>query len=131
MEIRDIDARDMDIRDMIVSVARGFYVAGKTEEGHDYEAELYSILLTDSSGRQWGHFKSWLTAEPVEYYDEECGIMYGFTDTRESSFREAQALATKIERQGVICLDHWKELAPRYGSAAYSDPDDYNYACAA
>jgi hypothetical protein len=109
----------MDITKMQVTVAKGFYVAGQTEEGYDYEAESYSVVVIDKFGRQYAHSKTWLTAEPIEEFDEEFGAMYGFTDTREESFLRASCFAELVEKVGSISLEFWTETEPQYGSHAW------------
>jgi hypothetical protein len=109
----------MDISNMKVTVAKGFYVVGTTEEGHNYEAELYSVVVIADDGRQWGHNKTWLTSERVEDFDEEFGTMIGFTDTREESFLRASCFADLVEKVGSISFEFWVELEPQYGSIAW------------
>lgn len=103
----------MSIKDKRVTVAKSFYIAGVTEDGLDYEAECYNVVITAKDGSRWSHDKTWYTAEPTE------DNINGFTDTRETSFGNAQAFANVVEKVGIIGMEYWKSIEPVYGSESY------------
>ena len=97
-------------------VASDLYLAGKTEDGRDFHAELYYVVAEDADGNRWRHETSFRGADPVRHDDG----FWQFGDVRASAQAAAERLVLAIQRKGgAIDLAHWREMRPAYGSAAY------------
>ena len=110
---------NMDIKDMQVTVAKGYYKAGITEDGMDYEAECYTVKVTSKDGKQWLHNKTWFTSFPRTVHMEDGQSFEEFSDTREFDLHQAEAMVRVVEKVGSIGLSYWTETEPMYGSEAY------------
>lgn len=102
--------------ELTFDVNSDLYVAGRTEDGFDFTAEVYFVTATDARGNRWRHgtvFPGCRVARDDEGYDH-------FADIREGAMAEAKRLVSRIEAAGgKINPQHWREDCPVYGSAAY------------
>lgn len=99
-----------------VFVRADLYDAGITEDGSPYTAEVYSIVVESRDGfRRVLTSKSWFTAPGDTSPD---GFMF-FGDLRKEMKAEAEAVVKRIQDKGIIDLDYWMEIQPRYGSDYY------------
>jgi hypothetical protein len=97
-------------------VGSDLYLAGRTEDGQDFTAELYYVMAEDASGNRWRHETNFPGADAQR---DEDGYWH-FGDVREAAQRAAEQLLARIERAGgQLDLTHWREARPAYGSAAY------------
>jgi len=100
------------------------YVAGRTEDGERYTAEVYYVQAEDERGNRWAHYAHFKGCETG--YDEEYGIPT-FKDVRPEAMAQAQHLLDRIvEAGGILDLNHWTETRPCYGSAAYQEYGQFN-----
>jgi hypothetical protein len=107
------------------AVCSDLYVAGRTEDGEDYTAEVYFVVAEDARGNRWRHHASFPGAGTPEYDEEGFGPY--FADVRESAKAEADKLLARIVAAGGrIDLAHWSEDRPAYGSAAYQAYGAFN-----
>lgn len=102
-----------------VTTASDIYLAGRTEDGDDYTAEAFFVLIEDQSGCRWRHHLSF--AGCAVGHDPD-----GFTtfaDIRAEAQAKADRLADRVRRHlaagGDVDLAHWEEDFPAYGSQAY------------
>ena len=100
-----------------VFVWADLYDAGVTEDGTHYSADVYYIIIERLDGHRIAHNKRWFTAPGSVSPD---GFMF-FGDLREEMKAEAEAVVSHIENKGVIDLDYWDEIDPRYGSDYYCE----------
>lgn len=97
-------------------VVSDLYLAGRTEDGEDFTAEVYYVVAEDERGNRWAHVSRFAGAEASR---DEDGFWH-FADVREASVAEANRLCARIEAAGgVINHAHWSSMRPAYGSAAY------------
>ena len=106
----------MDITGMDVIVHSDLYKAGITEDGEDYTAECYYIILEHLDGRRWAHFKTFKGCQV--HRDHESGCMF-FEDIRKSAQYQCEQVAGLVRRKKTVDLEYWSEIAPVYGSIAY------------
>ncbi len=105
-------------------IASDLYVAGRTEDGQDYTAEVYFITATNARGDRWRHETTFPGCAPEN--DEE-GYTH-FADIRAQAMEQVKALLARMEARGTINLQHWREDRPVYGSnayVAYGQSDDW------
>ena len=106
----------VNIQEARVSVACDLYLAGRTEDGEDYHAESYYVVVERLDGHRLAHFKTFPGC--IRHEDQDCGYV-GFQDVREEAKADADNLVAAIEDVGSINDDHWAEVDPAYGSAYY------------
>lgn len=103
-------------------VTSDLYVAGRTEDGEDYTAEVYLVVVGFADGTRWAH-KHTFPGCKVEEYDD--GEQWGtcFNDIRASAKMEADHLCFRVEQavKAGKALDDscWYDYYPEYGSSAY------------
>lgn len=102
-------------------VACDLYHAGKTEDGRDYEAELYYIVATHPNGDRWMHNAVFHGCVAHVCTDPEDYGMTHFEDVRDAARAKAAKLLARIEARGgrVALSKHWTPMRPMYGSNAY------------
>lgn len=100
---------------MTFGVASDLYLAGRTEDGHDFTAELYYVVAEDARGNRWRHETNFPGADAQR---DEDGFWH-FGDVRETAQKRAERLLARVERVGQINPAHWRDMRPAYGSAAY------------
>ena len=90
------------------------YVAGITEDGEDYTAEIYCVIAEFKNGEKFAYPESFLGC--TAGYAPDFGPT--FEDVREEAKAKCQAI---IDSNPPI--DDWHEISPAYGSQAYAaDP---------
>jgi hypothetical protein len=105
-----------------VGVCSDLYIAGRTEDGEDYTAEVYLVCVEFADGTVYAHkerFKGCKVEEWADDYD------YGtaFIDIREEQEEKANKLASRVRN----CVATGRRLDPQfwtfhrtvYGSTAY------------
>lgn len=97
-------------------VTSELYVAGRTDDGEDYTAERYLVAVEFDNGMRYVHGHTFPGC--VRHVDPEDGGQF-FEDVREAAEADANKLVARINAHGSICLDHWHEFNPVYGSKAY------------
>ena len=98
------------------SVVSDLYLAGRTEDGADFTAEVYYVVAEDARGNRYAHVSRFPGADASR---DDDGYWH-FADVREASAAEATRLCARIEAAGgVIDHAHWSPMRPAYGSAAY------------
>lgn len=109
----------MKANQVTIEIGSDLYVAGRTEDGHEYTAEVYFVVATNARGDRWRHASSFPGCKTES--DEE-GYTH-FADIREQAQRDAQTLVDRIQSRinagGALNLQHWHEDRPVYGSSAY------------
>jgi hypothetical protein len=101
---------------MEFAIVSDLYVAGRTEEGREYTAEVYFVMAEDEQGNRWTHYAHFPGCE-VGTDDE--GLPF-FSDVRDVAKARAGHLLDRIlESGGAMNLSHWRDTSPAYGSAAY------------
>jgi len=100
------------------------YVAGRTEEGHDYTAEAYYVVAEAPDGKSYskGYFPG---CESGVVDDEDFGSFTYFKDIREEAKAEAEALLAKSSEENPTEAGGWIFLRNAYGSEAYANDDFY------
>jgi hypothetical protein len=98
-------------------VASDLYLAGRTEDGQDFTAELYYVVAEDASGNRWRHETGFPGAD-AQRDDDGC---WHFGDVREAAQAAADRLRYSFMPPQAAPFDpaHWREMRPAYGSAAY------------
>jgi hypothetical protein len=99
---------------LIFGVESDLYVAGRTEDGSDFTAELYFVTAEDEHGNRWRHSSTFAGCQVM--HDDE-GYPH-FVDVRASAETQALRLQLECERSSVD-VTSWYELRPVYGSSAY------------
>jgi hypothetical protein len=105
----------VDGRSWMVGIRTELYKAGITEDGEEYSAEQYYIILEKADGERYAHFMSFKGCDAG--FDED-GIPY-FVDTRNIAMKDAETLLNRIQAKGQVNLQYWKEIDPEYGSLAF------------
>lgn len=99
------------------------YEAGRTEDGHEYYAEEYFVVVQFTDGSRLKHNHHFRGA--VRHVDDE-GCPH-YEDVREKALAAATKLADKVRafltHNGVLTMTSWSEWHAEYGSAAYSEID--------
>jgi hypothetical protein len=104
-------------------ICSDLYLAGRTEDGQDYTAEVYFIAATDARGNRWRHAVVFPGCETsVDDYE---GYTH-FRDVREQAQADAAKLLALIEARGTINLEYWRSDRPVYGSRAYVEYGQYD-----
>ena len=99
-----------------------FYSAGMTEDGQDFVAESYYVVVQRLDGHRLAHSKTFLGCEAGVIDDDHEGQYNGlpyFADVRKEAKEAADNLVARIMEARVIDTDHWVEAEPSYGSAYY------------
>lgn len=113
----------LNINDADVMVVTDLYLAGKTEDGEDYNAECYYVVVERRDGKRLAHSTVWNGCEtgdtPSCPEEGDAGGDAYFADIRKEAKAEAETLALRVEEVGVIDDAHWVELEPSYGSEYY------------
>ena len=104
----------INIKDWSIKVSSDLYVAGTSDDGHDYLAESYCVILTSTRGIQLVHHRNFPGCETEEHE----GITH-FGDVREEAEGAARRLVKRIIKAGEINIDNWITIEPEYGSEAY------------
>lgn len=105
----------MNISTFDVEVVSDVYVAGRTEDGVPYTAEVYFVTAVAPDGRRWNHFKRFHGC--AVHLDEE-GFQQ-FEDIREPAKAAAERVEARVLAAREIDLAYWSETYPVYGSEAY------------
>lgn len=108
-----------------VRVEGDLYVAGKDEEGRDYIAENYMVVVEFANGEIYRHEQVWLGCRVEKADCEYDGPFLLFHDIRQESEAAAQKLCDRIQahvaKGGNLDMDHWSFRRTSYGSVAYQD----------
>jgi|SRR6185312_3212620 len=101
------------------------YVAGRDEEGRDFIAENFMVVVEFANGEIYRHEQVWLGCR-VETADcEYDGPFLLFHDIREESRAAAEKLCARVTeavgKGGTLNMDHWVFRRTSYGSSAYLD----------
>jgi hypothetical protein len=108
-------------------IASDLYLAGKTEGGQDFTAELYYVVAEDARGNRWRHPVNFPGADASR---DDDGYWH-FADVRET----AQAAAERLRYSFMpplaapVDLDSWLGMPPAYGSAAYVEYGQFDEWC--
>lgn len=102
----------MDIRDCLVNIHTDLFKAGITEDGDEYSAECYYIVVERADGKRLAHPSIFKGCESG--YDDEGGVF--FIDKRKEAFKLAETLLHRIDCFGSINESLWNETEPAYGS---------------
>lgn len=113
MAIRELTPEDK------VFVRSILYPAGITEEGHDFEAEGFQIVVERLDGHRIVNGHLFEGAVWVDDFDPEYGDTSYWGDIREEAKAKAEDVIQDILATGVLNLEHWMEADPRYGSSYY------------
>lgn len=109
------------------SIASDLYIAGRTEDGAEYHAELFYVVAEHEDGRRWHH--------PAAFHGAKCHLrddgMPFYEDIRCYARKQARAVMRLCElhyaERGEACdFRSWDAAPPVYGSAAWSREDEYN-----
>jgi hypothetical protein len=102
-----------------VAAVSDLYEAGRTNDGTQYSAEGFYVVVENGAGRRWASYDFFKGAEVV--VDEE-GFVF-FPDVREAASAAAEALAAATKEVlasgGKLSLEDWYQIDPAYGSRAY------------
>ncbi len=99
-----------------------FYNAGMTEDGEDFVAESYFVVVQRLDGHRLAHAKVFLGCEAGIIDDDDEGQFNGlpyFGDVRKEAKEAADNLVARIMEVGTIDTDHWFVAEPSYGAEAY------------
>ena len=111
-----------------IAVISDLYKAGVTEDGQDFVADRFYVMVEAPNGQRWVHGASFDSTK--QEFDDEDGFPY-FPDFRIEAKEKAEALADKVRAyvtaKGLLDLDHWHEVDPAYGSDAYQEKDSWGY----
>jgi hypothetical protein len=103
-----------------VEVGSDLYLAGRTEDGLDYTAEVYIVVVEFADGTRWAHKTSFRGCE-VEV-DNEDGYKF-FKDVRDAAQAKANALCNRVtfavDAGRTLDRACWVDYFPVYGSGAY------------
>jgi hypothetical protein len=106
-------------------IASDLFVAGRTEDGEDYTAEVYYVTATAADGTRYRHGTSFPGCSVESDSDEYGYPITCFMDIREFAIEEAQCLIDHIEQTGgKIDLLRWWQMESVYGSDAYVRNDE-------
>lgn len=103
------------VQNLTFEIASDLYVAGRTEDGFDYTAEVYFITATNARGDRWRFETTFPGCETCQ--DDEGYTHFG--DIRPQAQAQAEKLMARMQARGAINLQHWREDRPVYGSSAY------------
>ena len=97
---------------------------GKSEDGETVMAVVYFIIAECDDGRRFSHMANFPCS--IMEYDSEFGIPT-FVDVSVKAEESAEHLLARIESSGIspenLNTDYWTEVAPAYGSIAYTSMD--------
>ena len=101
------------VRDWVVSL-------GQDECGGIVEGIVYHVIVEDDMGARWAHHKAFASHEAATTPE-------GFTCARhiEGAPEKAERLANRVDAAGVIDLEFWEPVEPRYGSPAFMNVNAY------
>ncbi len=103
-------------KDDRVYVECDLYLAGLTEDGEEYQAESYYVVIERLDGHRSAHntcFNGCIRHENVD------NGFIGFQDIRKEAKKQANILVSRIIDRGEIETDRWIEITPSYGSDYY------------
>lgn len=109
--------------DITFQVISDLYVAGRTEDGTDFTAEVYFVGAEHVSGRRWTHRATFPGCQRVT--DDE-GFPR-FLDVRAQAMDDAERLKRQIQRYVAangFDAHKWIEAPAAYGSDAYGMQDE-------
>jgi len=98
------------------------YEAGMTEDGENFIAESYYIVIERCDGHRLAHNKVYLGCELCVIDDGDNGQYNGlpyFADVRKEVKKTIDLLLSRIVSKGAIDTDYWSEMRPSYGSEYY------------
>jgi len=105
---------------------------GRDEDGSVIEGRLFYVVAEDDAGHRWRHSHSFM--DHVRAGDEG-GARYWKRRNLASVEAAVAALRDRIEAHvaagNALNADHWEEIDPAYGSAAYEQRDAVGYFAAA
>lgn len=108
-----------------VAVASDLYEAGRTEDGEQYTAELYYVIVEFMNGARMRHKSSFPGCEAISSWDEEDYGMVFFKDIRAEAIAKAERLADQVrlalEQGRSLDYKYWNDAEPVYGSRVYLD----------
>ncbi len=107
----------IDIKGMRVEVDTDLYVAGRTEDGSEFTAEVYRVSVVQPNGKRWVHN---VTFEGAVKEMSPDGFDF-FGDVRKSARKSADYLARRVSGRGYIDTNCWGEGRPVYGSDYYCE----------
>jgi hypothetical protein len=102
-----------------VAVADELYCAGQTEDGLDFVAVVYRVMLEAADGRRWVHPVAYPGAERFTGEDGDV-----FEDVREAAKAAADRFVARVAARGSVDLSCWQEARAAYGSDAYDVFED-------
>jgi hypothetical protein len=102
-----------------VEVGSDLYVAGRSDDGTDYTAEVYLVIVEFADGQRWAHSRTFPGCNVEQ--DEEGYSHFG--DIRVAAEADASRLADRVRAAltaGRVLNDaHWNDYYPVYGSRPY------------
>lgn len=102
---------------------------GRDEDGSVVVGRSFYVVAEDEAGHRWAHDRSFL--DRVAAYDAEEGGRYWAHREEGAAEAEADRLLARIEVAVAagrrLDAEHWVEIDPAYGSAAYQDLDAVGY----
>lgn len=112
----------MDGKLIAVDVCSDLYVAGRTDDGEEYTAEVYLVCAEFENGEVYAHVERFKGCK-VEQVDTEDDSFTAFIDIREEQKAKAERLALRVRQ----CVATGRKLDPQfwtfhrtvYGSRAY------------
>lgn len=109
---------------LTVDIHTDLYNAGMTEDGLEYHAECYYVIVKNDYGRRWRHEVTFFGASRV--VSDDCVF---FPDLRHSAIHKASVLLSLIrvhlEAGGKLNENHWSEMPAVYGSEAYYEGGEF------
>ena len=112
------------VRDDLVEI-------GLTEDGEAEIARQFYLVAEAPNGARWGHDYSRLNKVRTMFVDEYDGPVHGWARDDEAAEKAMEALRAKvaghIAKGGKLDPQHWNEIDPAYGSAAYQRLDAVGY----
>lgn len=105
-----------------VGVCSDLYIAGRTEDGEDYTAEVYLVCVEFADGSVYAHKERFKGCRVDTWADDyDCGT--AFIDIREEQEAKATTLALRVRlclaRGGKLDPQFWTFHRTVYGSTAY------------
>lgn len=111
-----------DPRIVDVYVSADIFVAGYSDDGMPYTAEVFYVQAEAANGQRWDHGVRF-PACIAHACEDEPGQW--FENVKAQAEARAERLAARIRAAGMVLdLAHWSEGRPAYGSAAYSGEDE-------
>jgi hypothetical protein len=107
-----------------VDVTSDLYNAGLNDDGTEYHAEVYLVLVEFSNGERWAHNTTFRSAK--KEYDED-GYPH-YADLRAEAREQACFLRDRILKaigEGkILHKEHWHKYYPVYGSVAFLEEEE-------